>query len=604
MEFTKKLARGKTTGYAGILRERIWTKIAGFMHDAQMERWRIPLDGKSGVCQIAKILPSSENDITHSKSDENPSLHVRLNVEGTGIYSSPGDRVGILYESDETLVNQTIMALSNYDEKTMQELRELNVKLIDSWRDAIRSRPEFHQSLGLKYDEKDVLPREIPMSKFLHWAKLRPADKEIVRKAYGASLNPMLLQFLETHREPMLQAPDLMHLLCRSHPNMATLLLHSSDSEKVKLIEENCEKMFQYADLDNDGFVSRKSMIRIARAVGHDDSAVFDMSTLFEKYDVDNIEKLDFTSFKTMVLDCAKEGASPVSLDKLFRPPSLSDLLPPIDFRVYSVASSHASVPGEIHLCVEKVQYEQKNPVDLISPVFCDLAPTEKRYGSGSNFLKERVLTNDDEKKKIIIQHYRQPGFHLPPSDADVPVIMFAAGSGIAPFRSFWQELAKRHSEAVKSASKYSTKPLLILQSKTRASVPFADELASLVGAGVLDLQVWLSREDYTADFSTGKPIWVSAERDYVHKSILRGDSIRDKLGKVLELKGNGYVYLCSGSGFADNIMKGIADLIGEDGIEEVMSKERIKLEVSPIILCLCNLHEIVLLKEISLFNM
>jgi len=581
MEFTKKLARAKTTGYVGLMKQRIWTMIAKFMHDAMLERMAIPLDARSSICQLAEFLPTEVNDITEKEITH----HVRLRVAGTGIETAPGDRIGVLYESDEKIVKDTLMTLANYDKSSADNLKTLKISLNSTWREAIRARPEYHNSLGLKHDdpEEGIVPYEIPLSDFLRYAKLRPVTRDMVRVVYAATLCPLLLKFIETHRESMLQGPDLLHLYCRSHPNATKLLLHCNGEEETlasKLFEENCERLFKYADLGNDGFVSRKSMVRIGKAAGSNDSAQDEIMDLFDKYDTDNASKLDYPKFKELVMDTIKQkGGVGASLQDLFQIPSLCDVLPPIAFRVYSIASSDNKEPGEVHLCIEKIRYSQTNPTALISPAFSDLEPVEERFGASSKFLKERT-TEEGFSKKVVVQHMRQPIFHLPPPTDDVPVIMIAAGSGLAPFRSFWQELDIRYSEAIAAGKKAPTKAVFILQAATRDSVPFKEEIASLVAAGVMDFRVWLSREDYTADFSSGKPMWIPSKRGYVHKNILEQGELRSLLGEHLTQTSKSILYMCSGAGFAANIMSSISDMIGEDGIEIMMSQERLKLEV------------------------
>lgn len=575
MEFTKKLARGKKKGYAGLLKERIWTMIAKFMHDAMLERSNVPLDARSSMCQVAEFLPTAEKEteVAH---------HVRINVKGTGIQTSPGDRMGVLYESDVSIVKEALMAFANYDKSSIDDLEKVLISVNDEWRTILRSRPEYHSSLGIKYDDTDIVPHEIPLLKFLQYGRLRPATHDMVRIAYAATLSPMLLKFLETHRESLLQGPDLIHLICRSHANASKMLLRSDkDDEKStsELFAENCEKLFKYADLHNDGYVSRKSMVRIGRAVGTNDSAQDDTIALFNKYDTDKTGKLHYDQFKKMVMDKALQKGGSGSLVDLFQVPSLCEIFPPIDFRIYSIASSDKKEPGEVHLCVEKVRYTQKDPTSLISPIFSDMEPDHTRFGASSNFMKKSTTT-DNEDKNVVVKHQRQPMFQLPPAESNTPVIMFAAGSGVAPFRSFWQEVAIRHQEAEESGLPKPPKTTLIMQSRARDAVPFKDELAEMVGKGVIDLHMWLSREDYVADFSSGKPNWVPGKRGYVHKEILEGGALRDMLEFELSDDGKAVVYMCSGAGFATNIMNSISDIIGEHGIEMVMSHQRLKLEV------------------------
>jgi len=77
--------------------------IAKFMHDSMLERLDVPLDSRSGMCQVAEFLPTEVNEETEKEVTH----HVKMKVKGTGIETAPGDRVGVFYESDEHIVKDT-----------------------------------------------------------------------------------------------------------------------------------------------------------------------------------------------------------------------------------------------------------------------------------------------------------------------------------------------------------------------------------------------------------------------------------------------------------------------------------------------------------------
>lgn len=101
---------------------------------------------------------------------------------------------------------------------------------------------------------------------------------------------------------------------------------------------------------------------------------------------------------------------------------SLLKLLRPLSPRLYSIASSQKEVGNEVHLCVNALRFEHEG---------------KTHFGSASRFLTHTVQTGD--KIPIYIEH--NPHFRLP-EKSDSPVIMIAAGVGIAPFRSFMQARA------------------------------------------------------------------------------------------------------------------------------------------------------------------
>ncbi|KAH8249806.1 hypothetical protein KR032_000188, partial [Drosophila birchii] len=106
------------------------------------------------------------------------------------------------------------------------------------------------------------------------------------------------------------------------------------------------------------------------------------------------------------------------------RPPAplLLAHLTPLQPRFYSISSSPRRVSDEIHLTVAIVKYRSED------------GDGDERYGVCSNYLSG--LRADDELFMFVRSAL---GFHLP-SDRSSPIILIGPGTGIAPFRSFWQE--------------------------------------------------------------------------------------------------------------------------------------------------------------------
>jgi len=99
----------------------------------------------------------------------------------------------------------------------------------------------------------------------------------------------------------------------------------------------------------------------------------------------------------------------------------LADLLPPLASRTYSIASSAAMVDEEAHLTVVTLRSD---------------AIGIERQGVASAFLNQRVQSGDE------IRVFMEPNrrFRLP-EDPAAAIIMIGAGTGVAPFRAFMQEL-------------------------------------------------------------------------------------------------------------------------------------------------------------------
>lgn len=62
--------------------------------------------------------------------------------------------MGVLYEADEALLNDSLCALATYQSKSYEEPAKLPVKLNEKWRNAIRGKPHHHIFLEIKYDKR------------------------------------------------------------------------------------------------------------------------------------------------------------------------------------------------------------------------------------------------------------------------------------------------------------------------------------------------------------------------------------------------------------------------------------------------------------------
>ena len=102
----------------------------------------------------------------------------------------------------------------------------------------------------------------------------------------------------------------------------------------------------------------------------------------------------------------------------------LADLLPALGPRSYSIASSRALVDEAVHLTVVT---QRSNAIG------------QERHGLASGFLNRRVHAGDEVRLFLEPNHR----FRLPES-SNAPIIMIGAGTGIAPYRAFLQELEAR----------------------------------------------------------------------------------------------------------------------------------------------------------------
>jgi len=174
------------------------------------------------------------------------------------------------------------------------------------------------------------------------------------------------------------------------------------------------------------------------------------------------------------------------------------DTLSPINPRLYSIASSLAAHPDEVHLTVGRVQTEVAGRIrkGVASTMFSD------RLESGS---KVRVFMHAS-------QHFTVP------KDPTAPMIMVGPGTGIAPFRAFLEE---------RKATGASGRNWLFFGDQHQAcDFLYDDEIAAWCEEGFLKI---------TTAFS----------RDQEEKIYVQDRMIEEGAELFAWLKENGYFFVC-----------------------------------------------------------
>ncbi len=145
-------------------------------------------------------------------------------------------------------------------------------------------------------------------------------------------------------------------------------------------------------------------------------------------------------------------------------PDEVLEVLRPLQFRDYSIASSPLAHPGQLHLTVATVRYRERERV---------------RGGVASTFLADRG-------QSVRIHLRPNHNFRLPAPD--VPIIMIGPGTGIAPFRAFLHE---------RQATAAPGKAWLFFGDRRRATdFLYGEELTGFVDSGALTrLDLAFSRE-------------------------------------------------------------------------------------------------------------
>uniref|UniRef100_A0A6E8WD04 Nitric oxide synthase n=1 Tax=Anopheles coluzzii TaxID=1518534 RepID=A0A6E8WD04_ANOCL len=206
--------------------------------------------------------------------------------------------------------------------------------------------------------------------------------------------------------------------------------------------------------------------------------------------------------------------------------------------RFYSISSSPRKYSKEIHLTVAIVTYRAED------------GEGAEHYGVCSNYLAN--LQPDD---KIFLFVRSAPSFHMS-KDPTRPVILIGPGTGIAPFRSFWQEWDHIKSEMVDCKI---PKVWLFFGCRTKNVDLYRDEKEEMVQKGVLDrVFLALSREE-------------NIPKTYVQDLALKeADSISE-----LILQEKAHIYVCGDVTMAEHVYQTLRKILAthENRTESEMEK-------------------------------
>ncbi len=213
-------------------------------------------------------------------------------------------------------------------------------------------------------------------------------------------------------------------------------------------------------------------------------------------------------------------------------------VVPPESFRMYSIS---AVVPDEIHLTVGRLRYQTRETA---------VSQNDTRYGTCSNFLAHTLTSQHERRLSIRLIH--PPRFHLPP-DPTRPVVMFAGGTGIAPFRSLMH---------ARLAQPEAGENWLFFGTRTRADLYYREELRQWAVAGKLNLRVACSQDNV----QIGSELEISpGERRRIGQEMLQVENAR-QLWHLLQNQEEGgagaYFYICGRPGFAKSVLDALKEII------------------------------------------
>ncbi|XP_043922256.1 nitric oxide synthase, brain-like [Protopterus annectens] len=210
--------------------------------------------------------------------------------------------------------------------------------------------------------------------------------------------------------------------------------------------------------------------------------------------------------------------------------------------RYYSVSSSPDVCPGEIHITVAVVNYRTQDGKGRL------------HYGVCSTWLNS--LEPEDMVPCFV---RRAPNFHLP-HDLSAPCILIGPGTGIAPFRSFWQQ---RYYDMEHKGAEPTKMTLVFGCRQSKLDHIYKQETIKAKQKGVF-------KEVYTA--YSREP---GVSKTYV-QDILR-NTLTDEVIHIIQ-GGNGHIYVCGDVTMASDVILTIQQmLVSRGGLDLNEAEERLK---------------------------
>jgi sulfite reductase alpha subunit-like flavoprotein len=230
-------------------------------------------------------------------------------------------------------------------------------------------------------------------------------------------------------------------------------------------------------------------------------------------------------------------------------------IVPPESFRMYSISSTmdHSSLDGaqELTLTVGRLLYE--TPETAVSQ-------SHSRYGTASHFLGDTSFTTAEDRGVVSLKLVHPPRFNLP-EEPSTPIVMFAGGTGIAPFRGFVME--RNRQENVGDS-------WLFLGVRTRQEFYYKEQFEPIVANGRLHIRNAFSRDEVEAKFvqngdGNGRFTFEPSQKRYIGDEMLREENAK-ALWDILRSKKDGgqggHLYVCGRTGFASSVMEAIKEII------------------------------------------
>ncbi|KAI6377713.1 hypothetical protein MCOR25_002437 [Pyricularia grisea] len=229
----------------------------------------------------------------------------------------------------------------------------------------------------------------------------------------------------------------------------------------------------------------------------------------------------------------------------------LGDLVPVEVPRTYSISNyPDELLPSTVDLTISRSEY-------LLSSIFAN-NDRITRAGVSSGFLNPMVSSHDEMllpiDEDVLVGVSRPIAFQLP-LDGAAPCAFFAGGSGIAPFRSFWQA---RVGGSV-------GRNILYLGIQSREKFCYENELRQYVANGQMEVHLAFSRDSRGLAYDPQARDLVEKKMPprYINDLIIEeGSTVCDLVMSKKQGGLGGYLYVCGSVSVFESVMSGIKKAI------------------------------------------
>lgn len=527
-----KLGRDNTIGgFSQLLVDRTWDVV----HDAlaKMRDERVTHIADRPLSHVARVSAAHAT----VDAEDREVMRVRLDVTGTGLRYRPGDRLAVLPSNDLRLIGRTLGALGMMGDEEVVLNRE--------WKTALRDRPAYRRG---------GIPDVLPLRELLAWARLRPANA--TQAAFVLELAPSssIRAMVENHLEDEVELWDLLMLARQTSPGFDEALQAAYSAGALLRL------------LPPEGF----RLYSIASAPDTTDGPATSVDLVLTRW-----------------LYTTRDAVTPTTaaLAHTIRPTHRQGTASSFLLREAQGHESRAralfkqlDVNGDGTLSREELEarlQQEGLPHERIASIFMNGDIDVDEF---TQTIARRLLdTESPNAASVVVQVISPPRFSLPNSP-NVPVVMFAAGTGIAPFRAFWQERAATQGAMT----------LLYFATRTEREIYLRGELEDLERKGKLRTRVALTRGEGPARFDEARGTFaVTPGRAERLESILDEEREAALLYRLLLSREHGglggHFYICGRSGFAKTVLASLERIIArfhtgiagshEPGAPEVLRK-------------------------------